>query len=160
MALRRRLFHPLTVLATSLASAAVFALLIAWRSEGELRLYLLSYFVPVAVPFVAFLFDRAARWPGVRWPLDLPVVGLALLRMVVPVPLISGHALFLTYAALTARLGVARMAAVAVLLEVAYLKIFAWEDPTLLGGTLLGALAAYAYRRKPGNRPGRLTADR
>jgi len=54
-----------------------------------------------------------------------------------PIPFFSGHALFLSYALLTMRSKLAKVTALVVLLEVAYLKIFVWQDATLLGGIAL-----------------------
>jgi hypothetical protein len=64
-------------------------------------------------------------------------------RVIGHVPLISGHALFLTYSLLSARSRVAQITAFAVLLQVIYLKLFVWHDLiTPSGGILLGSGAA------------------
>jgi hypothetical protein len=147
---RRWIFHPLTVVGASLLAAWLFALLVTARFEGEFRAFLLLYFLPVGVPFVAFLFDRAQHWNEVgivRWGIDLSVVGLSLARSLVMIPFISGHALFLTYALLTARSWVTRILAWIVMCQVIYLKLFLWHDMTLWGGMALGCLAAFCFRR-------------
>lgn len=46
-----------------------------------------------------------------------------------------------------ARTAVARSAAAIILIQVAYLKIVLWQDPTVLGGVLLGTVAALAFQR-------------
>jgi hypothetical protein len=147
---RRLLFHPATVLGISILAAGIFAFLIILFFDGNLRWFLLYYHVPIGIPFVAFLFDRAERCAQATrtsWVIDLTVLVLALLRAFVPLPIISGHALFLTYCLLTSRSKVARMAAVLVLLQVAYLKIFVTHDTALIGGILSGCLAALVYER-------------
>lgn len=143
-------YHPGVVLAAAAIAALVTAAIVMLLFEGELEWFLLYYFVPIGVPFVAFLFDRAERRATLmrgQWLVDVPLVALALTRAVVPVPLISGHALFLAYAMLTTRSRVARWTAAAILLQVAYIKIVLWHDPTVFGGALLGAAAAWAFGR-------------
>ena len=147
---RQFVFHPATVLVVSLIAAGIFALLINLLFDGEIRWFLLYYFVPMAIPFVAFLFDRAeqhALAPLASWVIDLVVLIPALARAFVRIPLISGHALFLTYCLLTSRSQVVRITALLVLLQVAYLKIFVTHDTALVGGIIAGCLAALLYRR-------------
>jgi hypothetical protein len=157
---RQLIFHPLTVLGVSMIAAAIFALWIHLSFDGELRWFLLYYFTPVGIPFVAFLFDRAERSAlasKASWTVDVAVLIPALTRAVIAIPLISGHALFLTYCLLTSRTKVARITAVLVLLQVAYLKIFVMHDTALLGGAFAGYLAALLYRRvNPVNRKVRI----
>jgi hypothetical protein len=147
---RRYLFYPRNVLLISIVTAAIFALIVALLFDGELRWFLLYYFTPIGIPFVAFLFDRLERQTQVStfaWAIDQVVVILALMRAFVPIPLVSGHALFLVYCLLTARSKVARITAVLVLLQVAYLKLFVTHDTALFGGIAAGCLAAWIYRR-------------
>jgi len=147
---RARLFHPATVLAMALGAALTAAALTTILFDGEREWFILYYSVPIGVPFVAFLCDRAERWEQQarwQWLIDAPLIALALTRAVVPIPLISGHALFLAYALLTTRTAVARSAAAVILIQVAYLKIVLWQDPTVLGGVLLGTVAALAFQR-------------
>ena len=140
------IFRPLFVLTASLGLACLFALVVTLRYHGLRQHFLLYYFLPVSVPFVAFVFDRAARWRQIsrwQWAIEVPIVLLALSRAFVSVPLVSGHALFLAYALLSSRSWVVRLTAVLVMLQVAYLKIFVWADPTLVGGIILGMVAAW-----------------
>lgn len=147
---RPNTFHPVTVLFAAIVAAAIFALFVYLIFEGEMRQFLLVYFVPIGVPFVCFLFDRAERRASIsraEWLIDVAVLIPALIRAFVLIPIISGHALFLSYALLTSRSGVARVTAVLILLQVAYIKIFVWQDATLFGGVLVGCVAAVFYRQ-------------
>lgn len=142
-------FHPLTVLALSLGAALAFA---GWividndlsQSPGRHGFYL-YYMVPLAAPLTAFTLDRASRLfqpQPLQWLVDLGVIGLGLVRALFNMPWISGHSLFLAYALLTCRSRVAQVLALAVLVQVAYLKIIVWRDPTILGGVAAVAAAA------------------
>jgi hypothetical protein len=147
---RQFIFHPVIVLVISLLAAALFAIFIHLSFDGDFRWFLLYYFVPIGIPFVAFLFDRAEQYSlasTTSWAVDLVVLIPALTRAFVRLPLISGHALFLTYCLLTARSNVARITAALVLLQVAYLKLFVTHDRALFGGVVVGCLAALVYRR-------------
>lgn len=148
---RQYLFHPVTILLVSLVAAVIFGLFVTLFFDGELRRFLLYYFTPIGIPFIAFLFDRAEQYVMVSntaWTVDLIAVPLALMRAFIYIPLISGHALFLAYCPLTSRSKTARITAILVLVQVAYLKIFVMHDATtLLGGLVVGCLAAVAYRR-------------
>lgn len=150
-------FHPVTVLTVSILAAGIFALFVTLLFDGDFRWYLLYYFTPIGIPFVAFLFDRAemhAAASASSWAVDVFVLIPALTRVFIRIPLISGHALFLTYCLLTSRSTVARTTAFLVLLQVAYLKIFVTHDTALIGGIFAGGLAAYLHRqvrRAPGN---------
>jgi hypothetical protein len=160
LAQRRFLFHPVTVLGVSILAAGIFAFLIILFFDGAQRWFLLYYHVPIGIPFVAFLFDRAERYAQATrasWAIDLTVLVFALLRAFVRLPVISGHALFLTYCLLTSRSTVARMAAILVLLQVAYLKIFVTHDTALIGGILSGCLAALVYGRVAPLKQGKVT---
>jgi len=148
-----QLFHPNVALIAALLGAALFACACYLLFEGDRLRHYLVYNVPIAVPFVLFLFERA--WFYLRTPprallaaaLDSVVVVTALARAVYPVPLVSGHALFLSYALLTMRSRLAKLAAVLVLLIVIYFKAFVWHDPTLLGGAAAGIAAGLAWKR-------------
>jgi hypothetical protein len=146
------IFHPVTVLTVALVAALLFAAVSYVSFTGDLRDLLVYYFAPIAVPFIAYLFDRAQRWREVRWWIDVPVVIVSFLRAILPIPFISGHALFLTYALLTTQTHLARWTAVIVLIQVAAIKIFVWHDPTLLGGIIVGILAAWVNRALSGSR--------
>lgn len=143
---RQIIFHPATVLMVALVSAAIFALVSYTSFEGDLRDLLVYYFAPIGVPFIAFLFDRAQRWPDFPWLMDIPLVIVSFMRAIFPIPFISGHALFLSYALLTTRTRVARWTAIVVLIQVAYVKIFVWHDATIVGGIVLGIAAAWVTR--------------
>lgn len=143
----RRIFHPVSVLLIAVGAALIFAALIAFRFDGSMRRFLFYYFVPVSVPFTAFILDRLQSRPSYELLIDLPVVLLALTRAVYPLPIISGHVLFLTYALRTSTMVVTRLTASIVFLQVVYLKVFVWQDITLLGGIAAGLAAAWIYRR-------------
>lgn len=146
---RLMVFHPLTVLGTALLAGLLFALFVINRFEGNARSYYLFYFLPIGFPFVAFLFDRVQHlydYGLLRWTTDLVIVSLALMRAVIAIPFISGHALFLSFALLTTRSWLTRILALLVLGQVTYLKVFVWFDPTLWGGLGLGCLAAVCFR--------------
>lgn len=150
MTRRTFIFHPVTVLIVSILAAAIFAFFITLFFDGDFRWFLLYYFVPVGIPFVVFLFDRAEGYASVSkvsLAIDLVVLIPALARAFVRLPLLSGHALFLVYALLTSRSKVARLSAALVLLQVAYLKIFVTHDTALIGGIIVGCLAAFVYRQ-------------
>jgi hypothetical protein len=147
---RQYLFHPATVLLVSLVAAAIFALLVTLFFDGEFRWFLLYYFTPIGIPFVAFLFDRAEQHILVSkalWVIDLMVIVFALIRAFIRIPLVSGHALFLVYCLLTARSKVARITAGLVLVQVMYLKIFVTHDTALFGGVIAGCVVGLIYQR-------------
>lgn len=150
--------HPLFVLAASLGAGLAFAALVIL--DGELtgstdrHIFYLIYMVPIAVPFTAFLLDRAKIWLfGTKAPwqsylplaVDLPVVVLGVARALFDVPFISGHALFLAYALLTMRSRTGRVLSMIVLAEVIYFKVFVWQDTTLYGGILVATVAALLF---------------
>lgn len=142
---RRFVFHPAIVFIVSVGSASIFALFAHLFFESDFRWLLVYYFSPIVVPFVAFLFDRADHYqstPATAWAIDLTVLLPALARAVIPIPFISGHALFLTYSLLTTQSNIARIAAFLVLLQVVYVKIFLLQDATLIGGMIAGYLAS------------------
>lgn len=141
--IRYRLFHPVIMLLIAAVSTSIFALLAVWRL-GIIEQFLV-YNVPVVFVFILFTLDRLEQWQPVA--LDVPVVALAIARAFIRIPLISGHALFLTYCVLTAKRPLVRGLAILVLLEVAYLKLVVWQDVTFIGGSLLGIGAALLYKR-------------
>jgi hypothetical protein len=144
-------FHPLTALGVALFAAVLVALLLGVRLDGPARSFAIFYVVPVGVPFVMYGFDRAARWRDIRpiqWAIDLVVLMLSLSRaFTTAIPLISGHALFLTYALLTGRSWVMRVVTILVMLQVAYLKLFVMSDVTLFGGFVVGLVASVGFQR-------------
>ncbi|MBZ0280916.1 MAG: hypothetical protein K8L97_09250 [Anaerolineae bacterium] len=140
-------FHPLVVITTALAATAVFGLLVALIFRGERRDAIFMYSVPIGIPFVTFVFDRLERWSEIKWAIDVPVIILALLRSLVPIPLISGHALFLSYALLTTQTRTARLTAALIMMQVVYLKTFVWKDETVIGGMIVGIVVAVIRNR-------------
>lgn len=109
------------------------------------------YVLPIIVPFVAFLFDRAKGFWETGWPelmIDFAVVATSILRGMGVVPLVSGHALFLSYAIARPGSRLTRISALIVMLQVIYLKLFVWGDSiTPAAGILLGLFAAFVVRR-------------
>jgi hypothetical protein len=146
----RLLASPPATLVISALFAGSVALYFArvWHA-GPLSLW---YNVPIAAPFAAFFLDRLLPRPSGRRAsavVDVAVLALALLRVFAPpLPWASGHALFLSYAALTARRWPARIIAGAVLLQVSYMKLFVTGGVvSLIAGLVLGAVAWLAHRR-------------
>ncbi|HEY0712929.1 MAG TPA: hypothetical protein VGF45_09670 [Polyangia bacterium] len=140
---------PVTIavaVASAIGLGAFFHL--SWRSSP----LSLAYNVPIAVPFVAFFFDRLL--PQIEHPrrlllVDAAVIGLALLRVFAPpLPFVSGHALFVGYAALSARRSPLRVTAALVAAQVVIFKLFVMGGwASMLGGFALAALAAHVRRR-------------
>ena len=154
-----RLSRPLAVTLLGLAGSASGALYAILRFPPDKAALNLVYFVPIVFPFVTFLLERARSlrettpWSCVP---DSIVVVLAMWRVIGDVPLLSGHALFLSYAALTCRSRITRFAAILVLLETAWLKLIVWHEPVSLGlGVALGSCFALVHlwlrRREPAN---------
>ena len=142
------LFHPLVAPATSLLATLLFAILIILRYDGETRHYFLYYYVPLAVPFIAYIFDRLKHWNtthNTQRLIDIFVLVVSLMRMFIAVPFISGHALLLTYVIFSTQGLFARVTAALILLEVFYIKTFLWNDLTFFGGALMGILAAILF---------------
>ena len=110
--IREKIFRPISVLGISLFAALVFAGWAVARYDGDRQFFLLYYYTPIGIPLVAFLLDRAERFRdrrAVHWLIDLLLLGFSLARAFYPVPIISGHALFLMYALLTTRSWPARV---------------------------------------------------
>jgi hypothetical protein len=81
----------------------------------------------------------------------VPIITLALSRGIFPVPFVSGHALFLSYAMLTCDSLVTQLTALLVMFEVAYIKIFVWQDMSIVTGIILGMATAMMVRRQREN---------
>jgi hypothetical protein len=144
------IFRPLFVLMSSLLAALLYAVWSTCRFTGADLSGQYIYVVPIVVPFVAFLFDRAER---IRDPnfttlaIDAVVVGTAMMRVIGNVPYVSGHALFLIYALLRRGSKITRITAGLVMLEVIYLKFFVWHDLiTPVTGAALATVAALLTR--------------
>jgi hypothetical protein len=157
-AVPRWYFRPAGKVGVVLAAALVLVPVALLRPAGPGRDYLLYYVLPIGVPFVVFVLDRLEHWP--RWRighkgLDAVVVALSVARAFTPVLPASGHALFLAYAVGTGSCWAVRLTALAVLAEVAYLKLWVWGDPTLWPGVAGGrgnaggAVAAGLFRLLP-----------
>lgn len=149
------MFHPLTVLLCSVAVATLYAAYmlssLVFRNSMFTVSGTLAYVVPIVVPFVAFLFDRAERWGqtnAFHHVTDLVVVAIAIGRVVAHVPFISGHTIFLTYALLSTHSKVLSITAALVMLHAAYLKYVVWDDfTTSTAGIVLGIIAALLVAR-------------
>ena len=153
---RRFVFHPFVVLVFSIGGALLYAVWVTWRFGGHNLTSQYVYVVPVVVPFVSFLLDRAEQFHHLRiagLAVDFVVVGTAMMRVIGNVPLISGHTLFLTYAMLGPGSRVTRITASLLMIEVVYLKYFVWHDSISSStGIVLGTLAAliaHWFGRKP-----------
>jgi hypothetical protein len=121
-----------------------------WRFPGGDLTHHYIYVLPIIVPFVAFLFDRARMLRDsslLQGILETLVVGVSILRMLGYIPLISGHALFLSYAIVGPGSRLTRITAALVMLQVIYLKLFVWHDfITPVTGIVLGVLVALVVR--------------
>jgi hypothetical protein len=144
-------FHPLSVLVC--AGLGIFLYIVWMRRQhpgGDLSQNFF-YVLPIIVPFVAFVFDRARRFPRaalIELAIDSAVVVTAMMRVIGDVPFVSGHALFLTYAIRRPGSRLTRITAAIVMIQVIYLKLFVWHDVvTPLTGIILGLLAAFVVRR-------------
>ena len=139
------------MLVISLVGALLYALYATWQFTGDKLFNQYYYVVPIVVPFIAFLFDRAARFhqrKSLQLLVDALVVITAMWRVIGDVPYVSGHALFLTYVLLSNRSRIAFVTAAMVMIEVIYLKYFVWHDfitPTT--GIMIGSLAALLSSR-------------
>jgi hypothetical protein len=149
--LRIRPFHPSIVLLLSIGVALFYAVWVTWRFGGRNLENQYLNVVPIVVPFVSFLLDRAEQIHQLRIArlvIHLLVVGTSMMRVVGNVPFVSGHTLFLSYAILGPASRVTRITASLVMLDVIYLKYFVWHDPiTSSAGIVLGTIAALIARR-------------
>jgi hypothetical protein len=152
---RELIFQPWFVLVSAFVGAALYGGYMLRSRSIQASTFDLSgsflYVVPIVVPFVAFLFDRAERFPQLNlthYIVDLFVVGIAMGRVIGNVPYISGHTLFLSYAILSSRSIVVRITAALVLAQALYLKYFIWHDwITSTSGIVIGLLAAFSVSR-------------
>lgn len=145
--IRRVLFHPVTVLLLAVGATVLFARILHPRLEiGSLRtLAIYLYHTAIVAPFVAYLLDRLERHEMLCWRqrvVEVFVVVVSVLRAFLPIPLVSGHALFLSYLLWTTPRGVARCLALLMMVDVIYVKL-ALADVTLVGGVLAGWLAGW-----------------
>ena len=147
----RVVFHPLFVLASAALVIFGYAGLMRWRFPGGDLSNHFMYVLPIIVPSVAFVFDRARDFSGttlIELTIDGAVVVISFLRMMGAVPLVSGHALFLTYAIAHPGSRLTKITAALVMLQVIYLKFLVWHDwVSPITGITLGLLAAFIVRR-------------
>jgi hypothetical protein len=130
------IFHPLLVLLYSLSGAAVVGL---WLLRNEhVRANVLDpagtfqYFVPLMVPFFAFVIERIEHLRKgnlFQHGVDLLVVGLAVGRVLGRnVLYISGHTVLLSYMLVSSRSKIVRIASILVLIQTLFLKYYVWGD--------------------------------
>src|SRR5262249_16506645 len=94
-------FHPLFVLGCGALGMLAYVGFMSWRHPGGDLSNNFFYVLPIIVPFIAFLFDRARSFRHavfVELIIDGAVVITSILRAIGDVPFVSGHALFLSYA--------------------------------------------------------------
>ena len=152
---RHVVFQPTVVLIISLAAAALLSLYLLRYSILSASTFTFPpsffYVVPIVVPFVGFLLDRAEHTREttvVQVIIDVAIIGLAMARIFTSFPFISGHTLFLTYALGASRSRVVIATASLVMLQVIYLKYIVWHDAvTSTGGIIIGGIAAIVVRR-------------
>lgn len=137
------IFHPLAVLLLSITAAISYALWISWRFGADKAGHQFVYVVPIVIPFVAFLCDRAQRvgvWRLAVFVIDFVVVATSMMRVIGNVPYVSAHSFFLIYAILGPSSLDTRITASLVMIEVIYLKYFVWHDfVTSTTGIVLGS---------------------
>jgi hypothetical protein len=145
-------FHPLFVLSSAALLMLAYISFMRWRHPGGDLSNNFMYVLPIIVPFVAFVFDRAEQFSGaglLELILDCAVVFTSIMRALGDVPFVSGHALFLSYAIARPGRRLTKITAVVVMIQVIYLKLFVWHDLiTPVTGTALGLLAAVIVRRQ------------
>ncbi|MFN2511082.1 MAG: hypothetical protein ABR568_06505 [Pyrinomonadaceae bacterium] len=93
MTTRRFIFHPLFVLIVALIGASIYGIYATLRFPGDTLPSHLHYVVPIIVPFVAFLFDRAERFREcsiIQFVVDALTIGAAMGRVTGHVPLCQG----------------------------------------------------------------------
>ena len=150
--MRRNKFHLLLVLSCTALVMLAYVGLMRWRYPGGDLSNNFMYVLPIIVPFVGFLFDRADQFRKaglLELSLDRAVVAISILRAFGGVPLVSGHALFLIYAIARPGSRLTKITAGLVMIQVLYLKFNLWHDLiTPVTGTALGLLAAAIVRRQ------------
>ncbi len=133
---QQAIFQPGFVLLCSLTGAALVGLYLL-RSEHVRATVLdpagtFQYFVPLMVPFFAFMIERVERVREASFfqhGVDLLVVGLAAGRVLGGnVLYISGHTLLLSYMLVSSRSTIVRIASILVLAQTLFLKYYMWGD--------------------------------
>lgn len=130
------IFQPWLVLLCALAGAALVGLYLL-RNE-HVRANVLDpagtfqYFVPLMVPFFAFVIERiqqVRKGNFFQHGVDLLVVGLAVGRVMGRnVLYISGHTLLLSYMLVSSKSKIVRVASILVLGQTLFLKYYVWGD--------------------------------
>jgi hypothetical protein len=147
------IYHPLAVLVYSGLGIILYVAFMRRRYPGGDLSHNFFYVLPIIVPFVAFVVDRARKSLNaglIEFAIDIAVVVTAIIRALGGVPLVSGHALFLTYAIARPGTRLTRITAAIVMVQVIYLKLFVWHDLiSPVTGAALGLLAAFIVRRLP-----------
>jgi hypothetical protein len=91
-----------------------------------------QYFVPLMVPFFAFMIERVQHVRQANFfqhGVDLLVVGLAAGRVIGGnVLYISGHTLLLSYMLVSSKSKIVRIASILVLGQTLFLKYYVWGD--------------------------------
>jgi hypothetical protein len=132
-----------------------------WRHPGGDLANNFVYVIPIIVPFVSFVFDRASHVkdaPLIELIVDGAVVIISIMRMIGDVPFVSGHALFLTYAIARPGSRLTQITAAMVMVQVIVLKYVVWHDVvTPTTGIVLGLLAAFIVRRQQARKAATLT---
>jgi hypothetical protein len=148
---RRVVFQPMIMFVVVLGGVVGLAVMKILQAGGFDRSYYVYYYIPMLAPFGAYAADRfrqSGRLRALHWVVDLVVLVISVMRAFRPFPpFISGHAFFLTYVIMTTQSWTARLAAGVIMLEVIYLKLFAWHDATLFGGIAAGLICGYFFRR-------------
>ena len=140
------------MLAIAAGATALFVLLFIDKPPfaGPGRFFLLYYHAPIGFVFMVYVFDRLERRWAIawrQWLLEVLVVGLALSRTLAPLPFFSGHALFLSYSIAAPGSRLASWLAALVFVDVVAIKVFLLHDATVIGGTVIGLIAATIVRR-------------
>ena len=135
-ATQHTIFQPAFVLFCSLAGAALVGLYLL-RSEHVRATVLdpagtFQYFVPLMVPFFAFVIERVQQVRQANFfqhGVDLLVVGMAAGRVLGGnVFYISGHTLLLSYMLVSSKSRIVRVASIIVLAQTLILKYYVWSD--------------------------------
>ena len=106
-----KILQPSVSFVVACAVTAAFGLFCFAVFEGQELWHYLTYVVPIAIPFVGFIFDRFQLYLHSLmyklslsvFVLDLVVLFVSLIRAVYDLPYISGHAAFLAFALLTVK---------------------------------------------------------
>lgn len=145
-----RPLHPYQAVCVAIGLTALLVLLFLPHPKfaGPGRQVLLTYHAPLFFVFVLYILDRLRCWapPYSMHAIESLVCTLALLRTLIAVPFISGHALLATFLLATPRAGLVRWSALSVLGLTLYYKVVLLHDPTtLVGGVILGLLFSGVY---------------